>query len=84
MSSTNEPLVDRQEAALRASVTYQTILLWERAGRLHPVRSDDTGAAELLIRVSELDHVSARSRAATDPTMVWRPDELTVWRPGRT
>jgi hypothetical protein len=48
------------------------------------VRSDDTGAAELLIRVSELDHVSARSRAATDPTMVWRPDELTVWRPGRT
>ncbi len=84
MSTRAERFVDRQQAALRAGVTYHTILLWERAGRLHAVRGDGAVGTELLIRVSELDHVSARSRAPIDLSTLWRPEELAERKPNRT
>jgi hypothetical protein len=76
----DEGFLNRKQAAERVGVTYQTILLWERAGRLHAIRGDGTDGADLLIRVSELDRASARSKETLDPSLVWRADELRVRR----
>jgi len=46
-----EALVTRRQAAHAAGVTYNTILLWIRAGRLHPV---DHPTLRRVIRLSEL------------------------------
>ena len=48
-------LMTRHEAARRAGVTFNTILLWIRAGRLHPVADPDVGRPSL--RLSEVDAV---------------------------
>ena len=65
--------LSRQQAAMRAAVTYQTIQLWERAGRLHAV--EVSGSYEQMILVSELDQAAARS-TTLDPRVIWRPEEL--------
>ena len=71
--NTDERMLNRHQAAMRAGVTYQTIRLWERAGRLHPVRVG--GSEEPMISVSELDQATARS-TTFDPSLIWRPEEL--------
>jgi hypothetical protein len=58
---------------MRVGVTYQTIRLWERAGRLHAVQI--AGTEEPMIRVSELDQAAARG-TTLDPRLIWRPEEL--------
>jgi hypothetical protein len=69
-------LLTRDEAAVRAGVTHQSILAWERAGRLHPTRSPNGGQGQ-LIRASELDRVArSRHRNGLDPLLIWRPEEL--------
>ena len=37
----DDELLTRREAADRAGVTFGTIRLWERAGRLHPIQTGD-------------------------------------------
>jgi hypothetical protein len=66
-----EVLVTRHEAARRACVTFNTIVLWIRAGRLHPV--SEPGAGRATIRLAELDAlVEAEDRLARrHPTRVW-------------
>ncbi len=76
MDTIGEQLLTRQEAADRAKVTLQTILLWERAGRLHPSRVRDGSQERVLIRASELDRAAKGSRAPIDPLLIWRPEEL--------
>ena len=49
----------RHQAARRAGVTFNTILLWIRAGRLHPIADPDVGRPSLL-----LSEVDAAARAA--------------------
>ena len=60
-------LVTRHEAARRAGVTFNTILLWIRAGRLHPVA--EPGVGRPTIRLSEIDAVVRETRAAAGRTM---------------
>jgi predicted site-specific integrase-resolvase len=60
-------LVTRHEAARRAGVTFNTILLWIRAGRLHPVA--EPGVGRPTIRLSEIDAVVRETRSAADRTM---------------
>jgi predicted site-specific integrase-resolvase len=63
-------LVTRHEAARRAGVTFNTILLWIRAGRLHPVT--EPGVGRPTIRLTELDAVVRETRAADQRTMqIW-------------
>jgi hypothetical protein len=76
MDTIGEQLLTRQEAADRAQVTFQTILLWERAGRLHPARVRDGSEERVLIRASEVDRASRGSRKPIDPLLIWRPEEL--------
>ena len=73
-----DQLLTRHEAARRAGVTYNTILLWERAGRLHPVPVRRGGRRErFFIRSSELQRVAAPEQQATiDPGLVWHEEEL--------
>jgi predicted site-specific integrase-resolvase len=52
-------LMTRHQAARRAGVTFNTILLWIRAGRLHPIADPDVGRPSLL-----LSEVDAAVRAA--------------------
>ena len=60
-------LVTRHEAARRAGVTFNTILLWIRAGRLHPVA--EPGVGRPTIRLSEIDAVVRETRVAAGRTM---------------
>jgi predicted site-specific integrase-resolvase len=60
--SDQDLLVTRHEAARRAGVTFNTILLWIRAGRLHPVT--EPGVGRPTIRLSEVDAVVRETRAA--------------------
>jgi predicted site-specific integrase-resolvase len=60
-------LVTRHEAARRAGVTFNTILLWIRAGRLHPVA--EPGVGRPTIRLSEIDTVVRETRVAAGRTM---------------
>ena len=76
METIGEQLLTRQEAADRAKVTFQTILLWERSGRLHPARVRDGSQERVLIRASELDRAAQGSRTPIDPLLIWRPEEL--------
>ena len=57
-------LMTRHQAARRAGVTFNTILLWIRAGRLHPIADPDVGRPSLLL--SEVDAAvrAARSDAS--------------------
>jgi predicted site-specific integrase-resolvase len=66
-----EVLVTRHEAARRAGVTFNTIILWIRAGRLHPISEPSAGRA--TIRVAELEAlVDAEDRLARrHRTRVW-------------
>ncbi|HXY70993.1 MAG TPA: hypothetical protein VEM41_00485 [Actinomycetota bacterium] len=65
-----EPLMTRHEAARVAGVTFNTILLWIRAGRLHPVA--EPGRGRRVIRLSELKMVVTGSDTAENKTMrVW-------------
>jgi excisionase family DNA binding protein len=76
MEPSHDALLTRPEAAARAGVTLQTIRLWERAGRLRATRVRLAGQYHYLIRVSDLDQATDRSRRALDPTLIWRPEEL--------
>jgi predicted site-specific integrase-resolvase len=66
-----EVLVTRHEAARRACVTFNTIVRWIKAGRLHPV--SEPGAGRPTIRLEELDAlVEAEDRLARrHRTRVW-------------
>jgi len=76
MDTLGEQLLTRQEAADRAKVTFQTILLWERSGRLHPARVREGSQERVLIRASEVDRAAQGSRTPIDPSLIWRPEEL--------
>ena len=60
-------LLTRHEAARAAGVSFQTILLWIRAGRLHP--ESEPGPSRPVIRRSDLttavgqEHRLSRDRA---------------------
>ena len=63
-------LVTRHEAARRAAVTFNTILLWIRAGRLHPVV--EPGPGRPTLKLSEVDSVVRETRAAAGRTVqIW-------------
>jgi predicted site-specific integrase-resolvase len=63
-------LVTRHEAARRAGVTFNTILLWIRAGRLHPVV--EPGPGRRTLKLSEVDSVVRETRAAARRTLeIW-------------
>jgi hypothetical protein len=64
-----EALVTRHEAASAAGVTYNTILLWIRAGRLHPVEVGGTGRR--VIRLPELESALARGAGLRREEGVW-------------
>jgi len=81
MDTMDEQLLTRQEAAARAKVNFQTILLWERSGRLHPKRVKAGAEERILIRASELDRASRGSRNPIDPLLIWRPEELEATDP---
>ncbi len=59
--------VTSHEAARRAGVTFNTILLWIRAGRLHPVV--EPGPGRPTLKLSEVDSVIRETRAAAGRTM---------------
>lgn len=69
-------LLSRHQAARRAGVTYNTILLWERAGRLHPEAVETSRGERYFIRSEELDEAAAAERHTFDPTLVWHEEEL--------
>ena len=60
----------RHQAARRAGVTFNTILLWIRAGRLHPIADPDVGRPSLL-----LSEVDAAIRAARSKS----PGSMDIW-----
>ena len=72
-----EELLSRHEAARRAGVTYNTIQLWMRAGRLHPVGPVRIGATRRpVIKASELNDLIQRrddERAAWE--RIWEQDD---------
>jgi hypothetical protein len=74
--TTTERMLTRHEAARRAGVTYNTILLWERAGRLHPAAVKTRHGERFFIMETELDDVAAEHAPAFDPKLVWHQDEL--------
>ena len=60
----------RHQAARRAGVTFNTILLWIRAGRLHPIADPDVGRPSLLL--SEVDAAVRAARTDANRTMdIW-------------
>ena len=71
-------LMTRHQAARRAGVTFNTILLWIRAGRLHPIADPGVGRPSLL--VSEVD--AAVRAARTDARR--GPDIWSLPSPGLT
>ena len=63
-------LMTRHQAARRAGVTFNTILLWIRAGRLHPIADPDVGRPSLLL--SEVDAAVRAARSETHRTVdIW-------------
>jgi predicted site-specific integrase-resolvase len=63
-------LMTRHQAARRAGVTFNTILLWIRAGRLHPIADPSIGRPSL--RLSEVDAAVRVTRSAGRRTMqIW-------------
>jgi predicted site-specific integrase-resolvase len=63
-------LMTRHQAARRAGVTFNTILLWIRAGRLHPIADPDVGRPSLLL--SEVDAAARTARSDADRTVqIW-------------
>ena len=64
-----EALVSRHDAASAAGVTYNTILLWIRAGRLHPV--EVAGIGRRVIRLPELESALARRDGLRREEGVW-------------
>jgi hypothetical protein len=56
-------LMTRHQAARRAGVTFNTILLWIRAGRLHPIADPDMGRPSLLLSDVDAAVVAAQSDA---------------------
>ena len=62
-------LMTRHQAARRAGVTFNTILLWIRAGRLHPIADPDVGRPSLLL--SEVDAAVRAARSDAPPTDIW-------------
>jgi O-antigen/teichoic acid export membrane protein len=63
-------LLTREEAAKRAGITYNTILLWEKAGRLKPVPRGDARDEHLYISEKELDQV-LQLEAQLDAVGIW-------------
>jgi len=57
----------RHQAARRAGVTFNTILLWIRAGRLHPIADPDVGRPSLLL--SEVDAAVRTARSDAHRSM---------------
>ena len=68
MSEEQEQLVTRRQAAIAAGVTYNTIQLWIRAGRLHPVVPP--GMGQPSISWTELTKVMGKSLAA-ESSALW-------------
>ena len=65
-----DALMTRHEAARVAGVTFNTILLWIRAGRLHPIA--EPGRGRRVIRFSELEAAVTGSETVRHKTMnVW-------------
>ena len=65
-----DALMTRHEAARFAGVTFNTILLWIRAGRLRPIA--EPGRGRRVIRLSELESVVNGSETAKHRTMhIW-------------
>jgi len=63
-------LMTRHQAARRAGVTFNTILLWIRAGRLHPIADPDVGRPSLLL--SEVDAAARTARIDAHPSVdIW-------------
>ena len=63
-------LITRHQAARRAGVTFNTILLWIRAGRLHPIADPGVGRPSLLL--SEVDAAVRDARSdARRSTDIW-------------
>jgi hypothetical protein len=63
-------LMTRHEAARAAGVTFNTIVLWIRAGRLHPV--DEPGPRRRVILWSDLGTAVAREESTRGrATGVW-------------
>jgi hypothetical protein len=60
----------RSGAARRARVTRNTILLWERAGWLHPRLLGLNGQPRNMIAVPELERLLS-DRERPDPAQVW-------------
>ena len=58
--SDQDALLTRHEAARAAGVTYNTIQLWIRAGRLHPLA--EGGPHQRVIRLSELRSAVKREK----------------------
>jgi len=72
-----DALVTRHEAARLAGVTFNTILLWIRAGRLHPVA--EPGRGRRVIRLSEVEAAVVGSERAQHRTMsIWAAGSNTV------
>lgn len=63
-------LLTRGEAAERAGVTYNTIRLWEQAGRLHPVLERTGRPGTIYIRASELDGLQHED-GALSAGLIW-------------
>ena len=57
-------LLTRHEAARAAGVSFQTILLWIHAGRLHPER--EPGPLRRVIRWSDLATAVAQEQSTRD------------------
>ena len=63
-------LMTRHQAARRAGVTFNTILLWIRAGRLHPIADPDVGRPSLLL--SEVDAAVRAARSDANRSVeIW-------------
>jgi hypothetical protein len=63
-------LMTRHQAARRAGVTFNTILLWIRAGRLHPIADPGVGRPSLLL--SEVDAAIMAARTDAHRSMdIW-------------
>jgi len=59
----------RHEAARVAGVTFNTILLWIRAGRLHPVSEPARGRRVILL--SELEGVVNANSEKPQTNQIW-------------
>jgi len=65
----HDALMTRHEAARVAGVTFNTILLWIRAGRLHPVAEPARGRR--VIRLSELEGIIDETSSKRQTMQIW-------------